>query len=137
MTDKRQVLLVEDNELNRRLFSDLLTILDVGVTAVENGTEALRVFKERKFDLILTDIYLPDISGVELTHIIRSNTDGQKVVAVTAAPNIKAAEEFLSEFDARANPEFRFFTSITKLMTVYIYKMIEKIIICNLYVAQY
>ena len=96
MTDKRQVLLVEDNELNRRLFSDLLTILDVGVTAVENGTEALRVFKERKFDLILTDIYLPDISGVELTHIIRS----KKVVAVTAAPNIKAAEEFLSEFDA-------------------------------------
>lgn len=100
MTDKRQVLLVEDNELNRRLFSDLLTILDVGVTAVENGTEALRVFKERKFDLILTDIYLPDISGVELTHIIRSNTDGQKVIAVTAAPNVKAAEEFLSEFDA-------------------------------------
>ena len=35
-----------------------------------------------------------------MTHIIRSNTDGQKVVAVTAAPNIKAAEEFLSEFDA-------------------------------------
>lgn len=99
---EKQVLLIEDNELNRRLFSDLLTILKVDVTTAKNGTDALKQLKEKKFDLVLTDIYLPDISGIELTHIIRSDerTASMPVVAVTAAPMTKDVEEAFSELDA-------------------------------------
>ena len=53
---EKQVLLIEDNELNRRLFSDLLTILKVGVTTAKNGTDALKLLKEKKFDLVLTEL---------------------------------------------------------------------------------
>lgn len=98
----KKVLLVEDNELNRRLFCDLLLILKVDVTTAENGTQALELLKEQTFDLILTDIYLPDISGIELTHKIRSDKSmaGIPVIAVTAAPRTKDAEEAFSEMDA-------------------------------------
>ena len=80
------VLIVEDNELNRRLFSDLLTTRGFTIFEVSDGGEVLRSVKENHPDLVLMDIQLPTISGIEVTKQIRDSTTIKqpKIIAISA-----------------------------------------------------
>ena len=65
----RKVLIVEDSPVMRGMLETLVdTLGDVEVEAVENGLEALRVLPTTEFSLIITDINMPNINGLELTH---------------------------------------------------------------------
>lgn len=81
-----RVLIVEDNELNMKLFHDLLKSCGMDILMTRNGVDALRVAKEERPDLIVMDIQLPEMSGLEVTETIKADPDLAPipVIAVTA-----------------------------------------------------
>ena len=82
----KKVLIVEDNDLNMKLFDDLLSIHGYETIRVRDGMMALPLAREHLPDLILMDIQLPDISGLDVTKWIKED-EGLKhipVIAVTA-----------------------------------------------------
>src|SRR3954466_1987668 len=82
----KTVLIVEDNELNMKLFHDLLEARGYNILQTREGMEALRLAREHRPDLILMDIQLPEVSGLEVTKWIKEDDDlkGIPVIAVTA-----------------------------------------------------
>ena len=84
--DAKTVLIVEDNELNMKLFNDLLETQGYNVVQVDNGNDALGVVKSAMPDLILMDIQLPGQSGLDVTREIKADEETKHipVIAVTA-----------------------------------------------------
>ena len=82
----KTVLIVEDNELNMKLFNDVLQAHGYETIQTREGMEALRLTKENRPDLILMDIQLPEVSGLEVTKWIKADKDIRDipVIAVTA-----------------------------------------------------
>jgi two-component system cell cycle response regulator DivK len=80
------ILIVEDNELNMKLFHDLLDAHGYKTLQTRNGREALALAREHCPDLILMDIQLPEVSGLEVTKWFKEDDQLKKipVVAVTA-----------------------------------------------------
>ncbi len=96
-----RVLLAEDNEINRILATELLHELGHEVTAVENGRLALDSLGREHFDLVLMDVQMPEMSGLEAVRRIRENPPpgvdpGQPVVALTAYALEGDRERFLA-----------------------------------------
>ena len=83
---RKTVLIVEDNELNMKLFNDLLDAYGYDTLQARSGTEALRLARERSPSLILMDIQLPEVSGLEVTKWIKDDDRLRDipVIAVTA-----------------------------------------------------
>ena len=82
----KTVLIVEDNELNMKLFRDLLEAHGYQTSGTSNGHEALDLVRKMRPDLILMDIQLPQVSGLEVTRWIKDDPELRAipVVAVTA-----------------------------------------------------
>ena len=82
----KTVLIVEDNELNMKLFNDLLETRGCRIIQTRNGVEAVRLARETKPDLILMDIQLPEVSGLEVTQWLKDDESLRSIpiVAVTA-----------------------------------------------------
>ncbi|WP_298814279.1 response regulator [uncultured Roseibium sp.] len=82
----KSVLIVEDNELNMKLFHDLLEAHGYDTLQTRTGIEALKLAREHHPDLILMDIQLPEVSGLEVTKWIKEDEDISSipVIAVTA-----------------------------------------------------
>jgi CheY-like chemotaxis protein len=78
------VLLVEDNPINALLARTLLTREGCEVDHARGGAEALAALKVGAYDLILMDMRMPDLSGVEVTKRLRTQGVTTPVVAVTA-----------------------------------------------------
>jgi two-component system cell cycle response regulator DivK len=81
------VLIVEDNEKNMKLARDVLQAKGYQTVEAVTGEEGVKLAKERKPDLVLMDIQLPGISGIEAFKQIRGNasTKGIPVIALTAS----------------------------------------------------
>lgn len=82
----KTVLVVEDNELNMKLFCDLLEAHGYKTIQTKDGMAALALAREHRPALILMDIQLPEVSGLEVTKWIKDDEDLRHipVVAVTA-----------------------------------------------------
>jgi two-component system, cell cycle response regulator DivK len=82
----KKVLVVEDNELNLRLFCDLLRAHDYEAEAVRDGREAMDRARAFGPDLIVMDIQMPHVTGLELTEAIRADAElcATPIMAVTA-----------------------------------------------------
>ena len=82
----KTVLIVEDNELNMKLFHDLLDAHGYRTLQTRNGLDALRIAREHRPNLILMDIQLPEISGLEVTKWLKDDEELRDipVIAVTA-----------------------------------------------------
>ena len=82
----QRILVVEDNDRNRRLLKILLKSRGYEVIEAVTGEEAMKYLRDHKPDLILMDIQLPNVDGLELTKNIKSNpkTAHIPIVAVTA-----------------------------------------------------
>jgi two-component system cell cycle response regulator DivK len=82
----KTVMIVEDNELNMKLFHDLLEANGYQTIQTRNGTEALALARSRRPDLILMDIQLPEVSGLDVTRWIKEDETIRHipVIAVTA-----------------------------------------------------
>ncbi|MFC2126710.1 ATP-binding protein [Bacteroidota bacterium] len=83
-----KVLLVEDNELNLKVSQRLLDNLDIKVISARNGQEAVSLFKNEKFDLVLMDLHMPVMDGFEATdHIMdicHNNNRQVPIIALSA-----------------------------------------------------
>jgi two-component system cell cycle response regulator DivK len=82
----KTILIVEDNELNMKLFHDLLEAHNFKTLQTRDGNDALALAKEHHPDLILMDIQLPGVSGLEITRQIKADDEIKSIpiVAVTA-----------------------------------------------------
>src|SRR5271155_4316915 len=82
----KKVLVVEDNELNMKLFHDLLEAQGYETLETREGLQALSLAREHRPDLILMDIQLPEISGLEVTKWLKEDDELAHipVIAVTA-----------------------------------------------------
>ena len=82
----KRVMIVEDNELNMKLFKDLIEASGYETIRTRNGLEALDLARAHKPDLILMDIQLPEVSGLEVTKWLKEDEKLHRipVIAVTA-----------------------------------------------------
>ncbi len=94
----KTVLIVEDNELNMKLFHDLLEAHGYKTLQTKDGMEALDLARKHHPDLVLMDIQLPEVSGLEVTKWIKEDEDLKSipVIAVTAFA-MKGDEEKIRE----------------------------------------
>ncbi len=94
----KRVLIVEDNELNMKLFHDLLDAQGYETLQTREGLSALTIAREHRPDLILMDIQLPEISGLEVTKWLKEDDELKHipVIAVTAFA-MKGDEERIRE----------------------------------------
>jgi len=94
----KKVLIVEDNDLNMKLFNDLLVAHGYGTLQSKDGVEALKLARQHRPDLILMDIQLPEISGLQVTQWIKEDEDLRTIpiIAVTAFA-MKGDEEKIRE----------------------------------------
>jgi CheY-like chemotaxis protein len=92
------ILVVEDNEKNRKLVRDVLTVKGYRLLEAVTGEDALRVAGERRPDLVLMDIQLPGIDGVEALGRLRAEerTASVPVLALTAQAMDGDRERFLA-----------------------------------------
>ncbi len=94
----KKVLIVEDNELNLKLFHDLLEAHGYDTLQTKDGMEVMQLAREHKPNLILMDIQLPEVSGLEVTKWIKEDEELKSipVIAVTAFA-MKGDEEKIRE----------------------------------------
>ena len=94
----KKVMIVEDNELNMKLFRDLIEASGYETVRTRNGLEALDLARQHRPDLILMDIQLPEVSGLDVTRWLKEDDDLHKipVIAVTAFA-MKGDEEKIRE----------------------------------------
>lgn len=95
---KKTVLIVEDNELNMKLFNDLLEAHGYATLKTSHGIEAMELARAHKPDLILMDIQLPEVFGLEVTRWLKADDELKSipVIAITAFA-MKGDEERIRE----------------------------------------
>lgn len=88
MTDisDKLVLIVEDNDLNKKLFRDVLEARGIATVHARDGKEAMELVRSKKPSLIMMDIQLPEVSGLTITKWIKEDAElaSIPIVAVTA-----------------------------------------------------
>lgn len=82
----KKILIVEDNDLNLKLFRDLLSAHGYDTLETKDGLEAIKLARSESPDLILMDIQLPEISGLDVTRRLKSDEAIRHIpiIAVTA-----------------------------------------------------
>ena len=82
----KKVLIVEDNELNMKLFHDLLEANGYDIVETRSGIDVMNLARNHRPDLILMDIQLPEVSGLEVTRWLKDDDELKSipVVAITA-----------------------------------------------------
>lgn len=81
----RMILVAEDNDINQKVIKNQLDLLGYAYDVAGNGQEALELWSERHYSLLLTDLHMPVIDGYELTAAIRrQETNGRKQLPIVA-----------------------------------------------------
>jgi len=81
-----RILLAEDDEAMRAYLSRALENAGYDVAAVDRGTAALPLLQDRRFDLLLSDIVMPEMDGIELAQRCAEISPGTKVMFITGLP---------------------------------------------------
>lgn len=90
-----KVLVVEDNKINQMITKKILTKMGLSCDVVDNGESAVDMVKNNNYNLVLMDIHMPGISGIEATKIIRTFDKELTIFALTAV----TIEDKMQEFD--------------------------------------
>jgi two-component system response regulator HydG len=93
MNDKANILIVDDEEVVR--FSHLRSLVGTNCNAqvAEGGNEALRVMEQHPFDVILLDLRMPDLDGMDVLKTIKQRWPDSEVIVITGYPSIESAKE--------------------------------------------
>jgi signal transduction histidine kinase/CheY-like chemotaxis protein len=90
-----RILVVEDNKINQMITKKILTKMELKCDIVDNGEDAVDMIKANQFDIVLMDIHMPGISGIEATKIVRSFDKELTIFALTAV----TIEDKMHEFE--------------------------------------
>jgi len=82
MTAKR-ILVIDDEDLIRDLVKEMLEAEGYGVSTAANGKEGLRLYRKELPDLIITDIFMPEMEGLETIRELQSVTPNVKIMAIS------------------------------------------------------
>jgi len=87
------ILIVDDESLMRDFLNETLTRKGFTVTTAYNGESAIEELKKLEFDLVISDIRMPDISGIDILKMVKENTPDTEVIMMTAYGTIENAVE--------------------------------------------
>ena len=101
-----KILIAEDDDLNRENLAELLSESDYKVKAVRNGKEAMEVFPYDRYDLVITDLKMPHVDGLQLLKFIKDMNPENIVVMITGYGTVKSAVKAmkLGAFDYITKP---------------------------------
>jgi two-component system, chemotaxis family, CheB/CheR fusion protein len=119
------ILVAEDDAINQMFVIDLLKNLGHKVTGVQTGGQVIDILKKEPFDIVLMDISMPDINGIEALKMMRSQGYGIPVIALTAHAILTEKEEITSfGFDSYVTKPFFDKDLIDKINSVTSFKQI-------------
>ncbi len=95
MMPKPSILVVDDELLIRDLLYDFFSGQGWDISVAENGDKALEMTRSKKFDLVLTDIRMPEMDGLALTGYLRQADPDLPVMLMTGFPSVDTAVEAL------------------------------------------
>ena len=118
------ILVAEDDKMNIKLISTILKKWGISFDVAESGTQAFALFEQKSYDMVLTDIHMPDGDGIWLTKSIREYNDQAKsaipVLAITANADQKDLEEYtligMNDHITKPFTEQKLFDKISKNM---------------------
>lgn len=90
-----KILIVEDNKINQMITKKILTKMNLKCDIVDNGEEAVKMIKTNDYNIILMDIHMPGISGIEATKLVRAFDKELTIFALTAV----TIEDKMHEFE--------------------------------------
>lgn len=97
MSDTRKILVVDDEEDVRDTLHNVLKSLNYDPYTAESGAQALEIIKNEKIDVVLSDLYMPEMDGIELLKRIRSVDPKMVFLMITAHPTIETAVEAIKK----------------------------------------
>jgi putative nucleotidyltransferase with HDIG domain len=95
LTQKERILVIDDEDFILQLARDILTKTDYEVKTVSDGNEGIRLLESRKFDLLLTDIRMPDISGLDVIKHVRTGNKEIPIIIITGHGTLETAVDAL------------------------------------------
>ncbi len=122
----KKILIAEDDVLIRKSISYFLTDKGFDICQVDNGNQAVEEIKKCNFDLIITDLNMPSIGGMELINIMRNNLQNSTPIIVLTSSNIEEIE--LKSFKMGAS-EFISKPFSPSVLMARIYKLIGTVIL--------
>src|ERR1035437_3217141 len=93
MSHQSHILIADDERSIRLMLETGLTLNGFRVTSARNGREALEAASTTKFDAVLSDIYMPDLGGLELVDALRAADPTLPIVLMTAQGSLQVAVE--------------------------------------------
>jgi CheY-like chemotaxis protein len=97
---KQKILLVEDDNLTRSLLIKMVGSLGYEVDSCENGDDAIKKIKEFEPDLIITDIMMPEFSGLQLLNFVQKKIAKNIPTLLISTMDVKAVEDLVSDIGA-------------------------------------
>jgi len=106
MENLSQILVIDDEPSNREAISLLLTGAGYQVEAAESGEEALEILQKKPFEVILTDLFLPGVSGIDILKKVKEDAPFTSVILITGKASAETAVEAMKEgaFDYITKP---------------------------------
>lgn len=91
--NKKKILVVEDNPMNMELASDILEAQGYEVLQASAGRQALEIARNQRPDLILMDIRLPELDGLEITRLLKADESTRDIVVVALTAHAMRGDE--------------------------------------------
>lgn len=119
--ENRHILVVEDNKINQMITRKILEKRNIICQVADNGMDAIKLVEENNFDVVLMDIHMPGISGIEATQEIRKFKPDLPIIALTAVTIEENMDEFFrvgfSEIIPKPFKTEEFFEKIHRTLT--------------------
>lgn len=90
----KKILIIDDEAHMRLMLQDLFET-EFDVTCATNGREALELLAQTTFDLIITDLVMPEVNGIDLVMSVKQKTPGQKIIAMSGGGGNKGHFDYL------------------------------------------
>jgi len=91
--NRPHILIVDDNPLNLELACDVLELEGFQVTLVDSGKKAITSVQQNRPDLILMDLRMPDMSGLDAMHELRKSESSRDIPVIVLTASVMAGEE--------------------------------------------